>query len=142
MRDGDENGSNLRGACLCGAVTFALRRDGLKPPDACHCSQCRKWSGHLWASVSAPLADLEIVDNERALAWYRASPDARRGFCRTCGSSLFWQHDQGEEKSERIAVALGAIEPPSGLLLAKHIFAVDKGDYYEIDDGLPQSDRE
>lgn len=34
-----------RGSCLCGAVRFEI--DGeLTPPDACHCSMCRKASGH------------------------------------------------------------------------------------------------
>ena len=31
------------GSCLCGAITFEV--DGeLKPPDACHCDQCRRWT--------------------------------------------------------------------------------------------------
>jgi len=34
----------------------------------------------------------------------------------------------------------GAVrEPPTGVRLAKHTFVGDKGDYYDIDDGLPQS---
>ncbi|MGZ9006346.1 MAG: GFA family protein, partial [Burkholderiales bacterium] len=34
-----------KGSCLCGAVTFEVAAI-LEPPDACHCSQCRKQSGH------------------------------------------------------------------------------------------------
>ena len=39
------------------------------------------------------------------------------------------------------AVLAGAFEQPSGLKAEAHIFVVDKGDYYTIDDGLPQFER-
>ena len=44
-------------SCVCGAVTFEVAGE-LAPPDACHCSQCRKQSGHLWASAHVPDQDL------------------------------------------------------------------------------------
>ena len=34
----------------------------------------------------------------------------------------------------------GSFERPSGLRLVKHTFVGDKGDYYDITDGVPQSD--
>jgi hypothetical protein len=122
-----------KGSCLCGAVTFEI--DGtLHPPDACHCGQCRKWSGHYWASTDVPRASLRI-DGEDRIAWYRSSEKVRRGFCSACGSSLFWD-PIGRDK---IGVAMGAIEAPTGTHLGIHIFVADKGDYYEIADGLPQN---
>jgi hypothetical protein len=42
-----------RGSCLCGAVTFDVAV-ALKAPDACHCSICRRQSGHYWASTDLP----------------------------------------------------------------------------------------
>jgi hypothetical protein len=122
-----------KGSCLCGAVTFEI--DGaLHPPDACHCGQCRKWSGHYWASTDVPRSSLRI-DGEDRVAWYQSSEKVRRGFCSACGSSLFWD-PIGREK---IGVAMGAIEAPTGTRLGIHIFVADKGDYYEIADGLPQN---
>jgi hypothetical protein len=38
------------GSCLCGAVKFTVEGE-LAGPDACHCGQCRKTSGHYWAST-------------------------------------------------------------------------------------------
>ena len=35
----------------------------------------------------------------------------------------------------------GAFDQPSSLKGESHIFVGDKGDYYEIDDGLPQFDK-
>jgi len=58
----------------------------------------------------------------------------RRGFCSICGSVLFWD-PIGRDK---IAIAMGAFDAPTGTRLAMHIFTADKGDYYDIADGLPQ----
>lgn len=123
------------GACLCGHVRF--RVDGeLQPPDACHCSQCRRQSGHYWASTDILRSALS-VSGEEHLTWFQSSEKVRRGFCSRCGSFLFWD----AAGRERIAVAMGAFDAPSGTQLHKHIFVGDKGDYYAIADGLPQEGR-
>ncbi|MBC8069668.1 MAG: GFA family protein [Deltaproteobacteria bacterium] len=125
-----------RGSCLCGAVTFEV--DGpLPPPDACHCTQCRKHSGHVFASTDVPRKTLTI-HGEKHVKWYRSSDKARRGFCDTCGSSLFWDPLVGKDW---IGVAMGAFEAPTDTQLHIHIFVAQKGDYYEIADGLPQNQR-
>lgn len=120
------------GSCLCGAIRFEIVGDPVGG-SLCHCGQCRKQSGHAWASTHVPLDRLRIAD-DRTLRWYNASPTARRGFCSTCGSSLFW--DPVDE--DKISVALGALDAPSGARLKKHIFTAHKGDYYDIDDSLPK----
>lgn len=121
-------GSEFTGRCLCGAVVFRGRWSD-DPLRACHCGQCRRWSGHVWAGAAT--ADLEI---EGEPCWFRSSETAERGFCATCGSSLFWR----KLGSEAIEVAAGAVDAPTGLVLAGHIFVADKGDYYAIADGLTQ----
>lgn len=121
-----------RGSCLCGAVRFEVAGD-LLPGDACHCTQCRRQSGHYWASTDVPRTALAI-EGEDKLTWFQSSERVQRGFCSICGSALFWA-PIGREK---IAIALGAFDSPTGTHLEKHIFVADKGDYYEIGDGLPQ----
>ncbi len=121
-----------KGTCLCGAISFEINAP-LKQPDACHCAQCRKQSGHYWASTNVASADFTLRGAEN-LTWYQASDKVRRGFCKTCGSFLFWD----PLEHETIAVAMGAIDPPTGTKLEKHIFTAGKGDYYDIADGLPQ----
>ena len=122
----------LTGSCLCGAVKFTVEGE-LEPPLACHCTQCRKTSGHYWAATSVP-RDALTIDGEFNVAWFRSSEKIQRGFCSTCGASLFW--DPIEE--DRISVAMGAFEAPTGTMIARHIFVDDKGDYSELKDGLPQ----
>lgn len=125
--------TEFTGHCLCGAIRFRGTYDDTHGLNACHCSQCRRWSGHVWAAILPKT--LEISGTPK---WYRASDFARRGFCGDCGSSLFWQRDG----SPVIDVAAGAIDSPTGLRLLGHIFVADKGDYYDITDGLPQDPQE
>lgn len=122
-----------RAACLCGAVRVTVTGP-LAAPDACHCGQCRKWSGHVWASTDVPDERLAI-EGEENLTWYASSEKIRRGFCKTCGSVLFWKPIH----RPKTAVAMGAFEAPTGTSLSHHIFVADKGDYYEIKDGVPQN---
>lgn len=121
-----------QGSCLCGAVSFTIEGE-LGPSDACHCTMCRKVSGHFWASTDVPREAITI-SGEDELGWYRSSGKVRRGFCRNCGSALFWDGDGRAS----LAVAMGALEGPTGVQLEKHIFVHEKGDYYEIADGLPR----
>lgn len=121
------------GSCLCGAVSFEIA-DTLKPPDACHCSQCRKQSGHFWASTNVSRDALTIHGADH-LTWFRSSKAVRRGFCSTCGSALFWDPTEHDV----IAVAMGALDAPTDTKLTAHIYVADKGDYYDIADGLAQN---
>ena len=127
----------LKGTCLCGAVTLEVEGELEHAPEACHCSQCRKQSGHVLAAVNVRRSALKIHGEDR-VTWYQSSDKVRRGFCSVCGSTLFWKPTM--EGYEYTAVAMGLFDPPTGTRLAKHTFVGDKGDYYDIDDGVPQSD--
>lgn len=120
-----------RGGCLCGAVRYETKGP-LRDVIACHCVECRRQSGHYFAATASADADLEVTGGEN-LTWYCASDDARRGFCRTCGSVLFWKRNG----SDRTSILAGSFDSPSGLMPGYHIFCAEKGDYYEIADGLP-----
>lgn len=121
------------GACLCRAVTIEVEGD-LAAPDACHCTICRKVSGHYFASTEVPRDRLTVggADN---VGWYQSSEKVRRGFCKTCGSQLFFDPPH----RDWISVAMGAFDGATLTHLQMHIFVADKGDYYDIADGLPQN---
>ena len=114
------------GSCLCGGVTYELT-EPLRNSVACHCTQCRKTSGHYWAATQVSNDRFKVTRDE-SLAWYQSSPNARRGFCNTCGSSLFWQKD-GEAAT---SVGSGTIDGMTGIETDRHIYVEDKGDYYDI----------
>jgi hypothetical protein len=124
--------NTVSGSCLCGAVKFTASDP--RQVVACHCSQCRKQSGHFWAASNAAQVDITGADN---LTWYAASTTAKRGFCKTCGAALFWQaHDD-----DNTAFSAGSLDAPHDLSLIKHIFVDDKGSYYELDPVAPEADR-
>ena len=75
------------------------------------------------------------INGAEHVTWFRSSEKVQRGFCATCGSSLFWDPIY----RDKIGIAMGAFDPPTDTRLAIHIFVADKGDYYEIADGLPQN---
>jgi len=123
-----------KGSCLCGAVRFTVSGE-LHAPDACHCSLCRRQSGHYWASTNVKRTALMLEGGDK-VTWYQSSQKVRRGFCSICGAFLFWDPTD----MDIIAIGMGAFDRPTGTRLAKHIFVADKGDYYDIADGLPKSD--
>ena len=125
-----------RGSCLCGAVSFEVAGE-LPGPDACHCRLCRKSSGHYFASTDVKRAALTVRGGDN-VSWYQSSEKVRRGFCATCGASLFWDPPVDRDW---IGVAMGAFDTPTDTRLRIHIFVAEKGDYYDIADGLPQTQR-
>lgn len=119
-------------ACLCGAVAFTVPGPA-GPVTACHCRQCRKLSGHYSASFDVDESGL-VLTSGSALSEYVTPGRGRRGFCNRCGSSLWFRSARGE-----FSVEAGSVTGPTGGRLAEHIFVAAKGDYYAIDDGLPQA---
>lgn len=115
------------GSCLCGAVSYNVTGP-LRPVVACHCSQCRKTSGHYVAATQAARADVAIAGE--SLVWYRSSEVAQRGFCGRCGSNLFWQR----HGSDRISIWAGTLDGPTGLKMTSQLYPEDKGDYYDLPD--------
>lgn len=125
-----------KGSCLCGKVKLKITAD-LGSGDMCHCRQCRQWTGHIYAGVDVPRGDLTI-EGEEYIQWYYSSEKVRRGFCKECGSSLFFD-PVDQEKHKWIGVTLGVLDSPTNTTIELHIFTAEKGDYYQILDGAKQN---
>jgi len=123
----------ITGGCMCGGVRYAV--DGpLRQVIACHCVQCRRASGHFVAATATRKKYFSFTKQD-GLAWYTAVPGYRRGFCKECGSSLFFE----EVGKERISIAAGSLDEQQGLHIAAHIYTAEAGDYYSIERGVPCS---
>jgi hypothetical protein len=120
------------GSCLCGGVQYVVNGP-LRGVVACHCSQCRRTSGHFAAMTSAKTADLQLTASQ-TLRWYRSSPGAERGFCERCGGNLFWR----QLPSDTTSITAGTLDAPTGLVMEQHIFVADQSDYYRLNDDVPQ----
>lgn len=94
---------------------------------------CQKLHGGAGPHSKAAKKDI-VLTKDTGLSWYRSSDIARRGYCRDCGSSLFWDpFDQ-----EATGILAGALDDSSGLKVIGHIFVAEKAPYYEIFDELPR----
>ena len=119
--DGADAGQ--RGSCLCGGVVYRIRgpmRDVIE----CHCTACRKTTGHYLAATQAWTDDVEMEQAD-SLRWYASGPHSRRGFCDRCGATLFFEF----VNSGKISIAAGTLDGKTGLRTAFGIYADDKGDY-------------
>ncbi len=126
------------GGCLCGAVRYAVR-GALREILVCHCGECRRWSGRAWAATAARTADLELRD-DRALVWVagpRSAHGASRGFCASCGSSLFWR----APTFDRTSIAAGTLDDPGGLRVAAHIWVDSATEWDRPPAGVPSFPR-
>jgi len=137
MKDNsNENAANelivAAGHCLCKSVQFEVHGP-LRPVIYCHCEMCRRTSGHFVAATACAREHLHLKA-AASLHWYESSATARRGFCKICGSQLFWEPAEGSH----VSIMAGALNAPTGLTASEHIFVADAGDYYQISDGLPQ----
>jgi hypothetical protein len=125
------------GRCVCGAVAFDVRGP-LRDVVLCHCTECRRWAGHVWAATAARFDELDFSE-DRGLRWIDSPDsehDARRGFCGECGSSLFWD----APGRDTISIAAGTFDEPTGLKTTQQIYTAEAGDYYELDPGVPVTD--
>ena len=122
------------GGCLCGAVRYEVRGP-LRDVVNCHCSMCQRLHGSFGPHSKARKVNITVTKAD-GLAWYKTSEVARRGFCRACGSSLFWEPFE----LDATGIIAGSLDGPTGLKTMGHIFVGEKSDFYEIVDDLPQYD--
>ena len=87
----------MRGRCLCGAVTLAVR-EASPVLSVCHCEMCRRWAGQAMMMFEAPAA---AVTASGPIRHYASSSFAERAFCEICGSAL-WMRDTGEGAEDAV----------------------------------------
>ncbi|WP_300033290.1 GFA family protein [uncultured Roseobacter sp.] len=76
----------LKGQCLCGAVTVTVQSENPRL-QACHCDMCRRHTSSVFISVDTVPGTLEVAGPAQSFA---SSDWAERGFCGTCGSTLWY----------------------------------------------------
>ncbi len=127
--------SMIKGGCLCGSVRYEIRGNLKRNVVNCHCGMCRRLHGGFGAHTKANKQDI-VITNATGLVWYDSSTIARRGFCKQCGSSLFWEPTH----HEATGIVAGSLDESHALKTIGHIFVGEKADFYDISDDLPQFD--
>lgn len=98
----------LRGSCLCGGIGYRAQGRA-SHASHCYCTMCQKQHGAAsgtYANVAR--AGYVIERGAELVTEYASSEHGRRGFCKICGSTLFWR---STEAPDRIAITLGTLEP-------------------------------
>lgn len=113
------------GRCLCGAVTFSAKNVEHRH-HACHCSMCRRWgSGPM---LAAAVGEVSFTGEEH-LHRYRSSDWAERGFCKRCGSNLFYFLGPAQQ----YFMSVGAFDEADAFLLTREIFVDHQAPGYSFD---------
>lgn len=114
----------MHGHCLCGVVS--VRTPVVTDVEACHCGMCRRWGGGPFLSVHIG-PDVEITGEEH-ITWFDSSEWAERGFCRHCGTHLFYK----VKLTRHYIVPAGLFTDQSVFEFKEQILVDRKPDYYEF----------
>ena len=120
------------GSCLCEAITFSVIGE-VGPLLHCHCVNCRRASGNFVAALGCDTAELEILDPGALLTWYDLGY-CKYGFCKACGSRMFWR---GAEHEDRTSIQAGVIDDMTGQELAGVWFAPEAQPHHLVSPDVP-----
>jgi hypothetical protein len=106
-----------KGSCLCGAICFTATKAN-QSMGACHCDMCRKWGGGPLLAV--PCESEVSFEGEENISVFDSSDWAERGFCKLCGSHLFYRLKES-----------GQHFIPAGLFENQECFSFDRQVYID-----------
>jgi hypothetical protein len=123
------------GSCLCGEIEFVVSLPS-KWCAHCHCSMCRKAHGAGYVTwIGFEQQQVVFTNGEDQVGWYQSSSGAERGFCRKCGSTMFFRSQQwAGELHIAVACLNGKLDrqPQANVFFDKHV------DWMPIDDSLKE----
>ncbi len=115
------------GSCLCGAVCVHASSAELNA-GACHCGMCVKWGGA--ALLSVHCGSGVSFSDEDAVQRYQSSEWAERGFCKHCGTHLFYRLIGQDNYS----IPVGLFDDNTAFHMSQQIFIDKKPGYYSFAD--------
>ena len=113
----------LSGRCLCGDV-HVLARAVSKRVGVCHGGMCRSWSGGPLLAVDC--GTKVSFEGGGQIGTYASSDWAERGFCKRCGTHLFFRL----KASGQFLMPPGLFDAAEDFVLEEQIFVDRKPGYY------------
>jgi len=113
------------GSCLCGKVQI-LAKSMSTHAGACHCGMCKKWTGGPLMAVDCGTA--VSFSGEENIKVYSSSDWAERGFCKQCGSHLFYRL----KENNLYIIPVGLFDNLDDIVFDHQVFIDEKPDYYEF----------
>ena len=119
----DTNSSS--GSCLCGAVRFTAKNMS-NSIGACHCNMCRNWGGGPFLVIDC---GTEVsFESEEDVSVFESSKWAERGFCRKCGSHLYYRLKESNE----FHMPVGLFDDDQGRVFDHQVFIDEKPSFYSF----------
>jgi hypothetical protein len=125
--------TDLKGRCLCGAVTWEATGP-MKWQAICHCESCRR-------AASSPMVGWFGV-YDAGLRWsgplqrYASSKGVERGFCGTCGSPMFFRNPSKWPDETHLYGA--SLDDPTAYAPSAHVHYDEHLPWGAMADGLPR----
>lgn len=116
---------SAEGSCLCGKIKLTSKSMD-QNFGACHCSMCRKWGGGPLLAVDC---GTEVtIEGKESLGVFDSSEWAERGFCKECGSHLFYRLKQ----TQQYIVPVGIMNQHQQLGFDHQVFVDEKPEHYNF----------
>jgi hypothetical protein len=97
----------MTGGCQCGAVRYRVDQ-APEWAGVCHCRMCQKAGGAPFMAFFL-VRRKNFVLTRAALATFRSSAIAERGFCSACGTPLSYRMDGRDD----VSVTIGSLDAPA-----------------------------
>jgi hypothetical protein len=95
---------------------------------------CRKTHGAGYVTwVGFESGQVNLTRGEDRLEWFDSSAGAQRGFCKTCGSSLFFRSERWEGE---LHIAMGCLDEAIDRQPQANVFFDTHVDWMPIDETL------
>ncbi len=118
------------GKCLCGSVTYSVSSVNHEF-HSCHCGMCRRWGGGPAMATQVDGVQFEGADH---IQRYQSSDWAERGFCRQCGTNLFYYL----KPQDQYMMWVGTFDDQSQFRLVGEIYIDAKPDGYQFSGDHPK----
>lgn len=112
-----------KGHCLCGKVKITAPSMS-REVGVCHCGMCRRWTGGPLFAIDCG-TDVTF-DGKDSVGVYNSSDWAERGFCKHCGTHLFYRL----KGNNQYILPVGIFDNAQGLVFDHQIFIEEKPEYY------------
>lgn len=117
--------SEKRASCVCGATRITAKNVS-HCVAACHCGMCRKWVGGPLMAVDC---GTEVaLSGEENVSIFNSSKWAERGFCRQCGTHLFYR----VKRTGQYVLPVGLFGDDDSFVFDQQLFIDEKPPYYRF----------
>ena len=114
-----------KGLCLCGSVSITVQSLS-NSVGACHCGMCRRWGSGPYMEINC--GSNVSFEGEENISVFSSSNWAERGFCKNCGTHLFYRLKENNQHM----VPVGLFDEDEDLVFDSQVFIDEKPAYYSF----------